>query len=423
MMQKLKNIYHLGQAMAANILYGFPARKLTVVGVTGTDGKTTTASLIYHILKTAGKRVALISTVGAWIGDTVFDVGFHVTNPATFALQKFIRQIADEGNKYLVLEVTSHGIDQNRVWGIPFRIGVLTNITREHLDYHGTFEHYARTKFRLLRTADAAILNRDDESWRLFRSRREQKDGNDQRVITYAKLDRGADLTPRKFPFETKLIGEFNISNCLAAIAAARELGVGDAVIRKAVASFAAPVGRQEIVYDKDFRVMVDFAHTPNGFAQMLPAVRKMTKGRLIHVWGAAGKRDKSKRPVMGAESAKYADIIILTAEDPRDETVEGIAEEIVTGFPDGWVKRDRMTGEMDEKPDERESKKSKVKSQKTFSIISSRKEAIGFAISMAKKGDTVVCTGKSHEKSINYGHGEEPWDEFSVIREAVNGV
>jgi UDP-N-acetylmuramoyl-L-alanyl-D-glutamate--2,6-diaminopimelate ligase len=149
MWQKIKNYYHLFQAVIANIVYGFPGRKAIVIGVTGTDGKTTTASLIYHILKSAGQKVSMITSVGAYIGNKVYDIGFHVTTPSPFGLQRYLKKAVDAGIKYIILETTSHALDQYRIWGIDYKIGVLTNITHEHLDYHKTYEDYARTKFKL----------------------------------------------------------------------------------------------------------------------------------------------------------------------------------------------------------------------------------------------------------------------------------
>jgi len=160
MWQRIKNIYHLFVAILANIWFGFPSRKLKVIGVTGTDGKTTTASLIYHILKNNGKKAALLSTVGAYIGDKVYDVGFHVTTPSSFGLQRYIKKIVQEENGYLILETTSHGLDQNRVWGINYEIGVITNITHEHLDCHKTYENYLRTKLKLLERSKIGKIGR-----------------------------------------------------------------------------------------------------------------------------------------------------------------------------------------------------------------------------------------------------------------------
>lgn len=391
MWQKSKNIYHLLIATLANTYYLFPARKLQVVGITGTDGKTTTTSLVYHILKTAGKNVSLISTVAAYIGNKTYDTGFHVTNPSSFPLQRFLKYITQLGTKekaYLVLEVTSHGIDQNRIWGIPFVIAGLTNITHEHLDYHKTYENYVATKAKLLKKAKVAIINKDDKSYKLVTKKIKNKN-----VITYG-LGKDADINPSSLKFETSLPGKYNIYNCLLAIAICRQLGISDEDIKKGIKTFIPPTGRTEIVYKKDFTVMVDFAHTPNAFEQLLPALKPQVKGKLIHVFGSAGLRDASKRSLMGKASGSYADTIILTAEDPRTEKIEDINKQIKSGIL--------------------------TKKNITLLEIPNRQDAIIKAVSLAKKDDFVLVTGKAHEKSINYGHGEEPWDEYKAIKKAL---
>ena len=374
MWQSIKNIYHLGIAILANIFYGFPSGKLRIIGVTGTDGKTTTASLIYHILNTAGFNASMVTSVGAVIGGKNYDVGFHVTTPSPFGVQKFIKKAADSGSKFLVLETTSHALDQFRVFGINFEVGVLTNVTHEHLDYHKTYENYVKTKAKLLKISKVGIINKDDQSYGIISKLKIQK------LITYGIKD-DADITPKNFPFRTGMIGDFNIYNSLAAIAVCKALGIVDEEIRRGLKSFNPPIGREDTVYDKDFKVMIDFAHTPNAFEQILKSVRPMVKGRLIHVFGSAGLRDQTKRPKMGQISSQYADIIILTSEDPRSESVEKIMNEIESG-----ILRQRL-GQVLRIPD--------------------RKEAIEAAIRMARKGDFVIITGKSHEKSMNYGHGE----------------
>jgi len=392
MWQGIKNIYHLFQAIFANILYGFPAHGLTIIGVTGTDGKTTTASLIYHILNHAGQKAALVSSVGAIIDGKSSDTGFHVTTPGRFDIQKYLRKARKAKIKYVVLEVTSHGLDQYRVFGIPFAVGVVTNVNREHLDYHKTYERYVRAKAKLLKNAEVAVINKDDQSY--FRIKKHELRNRDKKIITYG-FKKDSDVNIHNFHFKTKLIGKFNEYNCLAAIAALQQLHFSEDVIRKGISSFKAPIGRQEIVYDKEFKVINDFAHTPQSFAAVLPEIKKITKNRLIHVFGAAAKRDTYKRSEMGKISSQYTDIIILTAEDPRDEPIEKINNEIKTGI------------------------KNYKENEDLFEIYN-RKEAIEFAVSLAKKGDTILLTGKGHEKSMNYGKGEEPWDETKTALEAI---
>jgi UDP-N-acetylmuramoyl-L-alanyl-D-glutamate--2,6-diaminopimelate ligase len=405
MFQKLKNYYHFIQAILANLWYGFPSKEVTVIGVTGTDGKTTTTSLIYHILKESGKKTAMITSVGAYIGDKLYDIGFHVTTPSPFAVQKYLRQAVQQGNEFVVLETTSHALDQYRVWGVAYHIGILTNITREHLDYHKTYEEYAATKIQLLKRSAQCVINFDDDSYSFVIPALVGK-----HVTTYSLGNPDAMVTYRTFPFQSKLIGNFNKQNCLAAICAAKLLGISDDRIRSGVKTFTPPPGRQEIVYDKEFMVIVDFAHTPNAFAVILPELKKMAKGRLIHLFGSAGLRDAGKRPLMGKEAGLYDDIIILTAEDPRTEKLEDINSAIMSGISKKFRQLDSETvRQLD----------SKVKDKLLF-VIDDRKKAIEFAISLARKGDIVLCTGKSHEKSMNYGDGEVPWDEFSVVKNAL---
>lgn len=385
MWQKIKNLYHLFVAVSSNILLHFPARKLILIGVTGTDGKTTTVSLIYHILKSSGKNVSMLSSVSARIGDKEYDTGFHVTTPATFALQKFLKNAVSKGSKYFILEVTSHALDQQRIWGIPFKIGVLTNITNEHLDYHKSFETYVRTKEKLLKMAEYAVVNRDDPSYKLLNEAKSSK--SDKSWITYGLSD--------NFKVDSEvLLGHFNKQNALAAVAVCKILGLEDSNIRNAIKTFKMPMGRFDYVYDKDFSVIIDFAHTPNAFDQLLSCLRKQTKGRIIHVFGSAGERDSKKRPVMGKISSNYADIIILTAEDPRKEDVNKIIEEIESGISNNKVE---------------------------VAKIQDRSEAIKTAVGMAKASDLVLVTGKGHEKSMTFGKKDTPWDEYEAVKTALD--
>ncbi len=392
MFQYIKNIYHLIFAVFSNIWFGFPSKKLTVIGVTGTDGKTTTVNLIYHILNQAGYSVSMISSVGARIGGKDYDIGFHVTTPSSFSLQGFINKIVKEGSKYLILEVTSHAIDQHRIWGIDFEIGVLTNVTLEHLDYHKTYENYVNTKAKLLQMAKIAIINKDDKSFTRISSKLKVKSS---KLSTYG-ISKSADINPENFPFKTDLIGEFNKYNILAAISVCKTLGLSDSDIQSGISSFKPPIGRTETVYKNNFSIMIDFAHTPNALEQILSSVSKENKGKIVHVFGSAGERDFKKRPLMGAVSSKYSDIIVLTGEDPRSESVEKIIEEIESGI-----------------------KNSHFRSQNLYKIPN-RQEAITAGIKMAKKGDLVLITGKGHEKSMNYGQGEKPWSEYEAVKNAL---
>ncbi|MCL4364260.1 Mur ligase family protein [Patescibacteria group bacterium] len=380
MFQDLKNIYHFLQALLANIYYGFPSRRLNVIGVTGTDGKTTTTQLIAHVLKSSGKKVSFISTVKAVVAGKEYDVGFHVTTPSPFAIQRFLRQSVENGDEYFVLETTSHAIDQNRVWGIDYKLAVLTNVTHEHLDYHRTYEDYIMTKSVILKAAKVAFVNEDDESYNYI------KDQKFNSKKTY-KVEK---IIKNNFSDKTK----FNQYNFSAAYRVCNYLGISDEKIIEAIKTFQLPKGRLELVYDEDFKVMIDFAHTPNAFQQLLPEVKKMflkNGGRLIHVFGSAGLRDNSKRSLMGLVSSEYSDIIILTEEDFRTEKPEEICRQIASGIKN-----------------------------KKYEIIIDREQAIDKAIKSAKKGDIVLLTGKSHEKSLCRGKIEYPWSEHQAVKKAL---
>lgn len=397
------------QANTAQVINLYPARGMTIIGVTGTDGKTTTCNILYHVLSQAGYKTALISSVGAVINGKASDIGFHVTTPSSFALQHYLNVARKEGVKYVVLEITSHALDQHRAAGIPFAVGVITNVSKEHLDYHKTYENYVSVKSKLLRKAKVAIVNKDDHSYWQIR-KKELRGKRD--IVTYG-LKKDADINPHVFSFTTKLLGQFNKYNSLAAIAALQTLRIPEGAIRKGIASFKPPVGRQEVVYNKEFMVINDFAHTPNSFAGILPEVKKLASRRLIHVFGAAAKRDKYKRPEMGNLSSRYANIIIITSEDPRDEPVEQINNEILAGITDK-----RFTVVQDSNIPQSVTELNKDK--KYVFVIPDRKKAINLAIKLAQKGDAVLMTGKGHEKSMNYGRGEETWDESETARMAL---
>lgn len=392
MLQEIKNIYHLLSAVIVNIWYGFPSKDLIVIGVTGTDGKTTTVNLIHHILTKAGLNSSMISTVGASVEGLYEDIGLHVTTPSEWTIQKLFKRISnlkDKRKKYVVLEVTSHALDQHRVWGINFEIGVLTNVTNEHLDYHQTYENYLKTKAKLLEKSKVSIVNRDDKSYEFMNEKLK-----DKKILVYSFLDE-TDLNTKGLRVKNNALEQFNLYNVLAAALVCKTLGLDIKTIEDALSSFLLPKGRQEIVFEGPFRVMIDFAHTPNSFEKILSSISLENGGRLIHVFGCAGKRDAVKRPVMGGISAKYADIIILTAEDPRHEKVEDIIEDIAMGI-----------GSIDGKPE--------------LYRISDRNEAIQTAVTMAKDGDFVLITGKGHEKSMNVAGAEIYWNDEESVKDAL---
>lgn len=379
MWQRIKNLFHLFQAFVANLYYGFPSRKIKVIGVTGTDGKTTTTQLIAHLLKESGKKVSFISTVFALIAGEKYNTGFHVTTPSSFFIQKMLRKAVENNDEYFVLETTSHAIDQNRIWGVRYEIAVLTNVTPEHLDYHQSYENYLKTKLRLLKMAKVVVVNKDDRSYQ------EIKNQKLKTKYCYGKL---------KIIDDIPNLTEFNKYNYSAAFMVGKILKLDEDKIIKALKSFTLPKGRLEVVYKNDFIVIIDFAHTPNAFQALLPEIKKKylkKNGRLIHVFGSAGLRDRSKRPVMGEISSLLADFIILTEEDYRTEKPETICQEIAQGI------------------------------KKTpYKIVIDRQQAINQAIKMARKNDVIVITGKAHEKSLARGRTEYQWDEYLAVKKAL---
>ncbi len=395
--QKYKNLLkHIPLAVLANLLYSFPSKKLKVIGVTGTDGKTTTSNMIYQILKEAGKKVSLVSSINAVIGEKTYDTGFHVTSPDSLMVQRLIKEALKGGSEYIVLEVTSHALDQNRFWGIEFDIGIITNVTPEHLDYHKTFENYLLTKARIIKFSKKAVINEKVLS-SLKKVSRLKLDT--EKISTFG-LSRSAELNKNNFHLSLKIKGEYNLLNSLAAAQTAILLNIPEKKIKKALENFVSLEGRlDEVKNSLGFKIFVDFAHTPNALESALKALRIETKGNLISVFGCASERDEGKRPVMGEISAKFADITILTEEDSRFEDTDKIIEQIAKGaIKNGAVIDKNLFFEPD------------------------RKKALELAVNLAKKGDLIAAFGKGHEKSLNRKGMEYPWSDRKEFKEILNG-
>ncbi len=403
--QTLINVYHFLKAVAANIVYGFPSRKIHVIGITGTDGKTTTTHLVYHIIRHAKKRVSMMSSIYAKVGPKEYDTGLHMTTPDAILVQRLMKRAVEHGDEFFVMETTSHALDQNRNWGIHYEVGAITNVTEEHLDYHKTYRNYLRTKAKLFFQSDQRLINRDDRSYGPLRDI--LKSGGVE-FKTYGLLNK-ADY---RVDLRKKLgiaVADFNNYNYLAAYSICRMIGLKEKDIFDAIKMFKLPKGRFDIVYEKDFTVMIDFAHTPNSIHQLLSHLKKVKRksGRIIHVFGSAGLRDHLKRPAMGDASATYSDISIVTEEDYRTEDPALIAQKVATGITKHghtYTDPSHLT----------------VRSLHCYAVITDRQEAIRTAISIARKGDIVVCTGKSHERSLCRGTVEEPWDEYEAVRTAL---
>ena len=413
-------------AQLAAAFYGFPARKLTVIGITGTDGKTTTANMIFKILNAAGIQAGMISTVSATIGEDELDTGFHVTTPEASVIQRYLARMVVAGLTHIILEVTSHGLAQHRVDACDFDFGVVTNITHDHLDYHGSFGDYQAAKGMLFTSLSqsqnkpfilerGAVLNRDDDSFSYLHQL------TDVKCINYG-INREADLFPSslhfepertkfiingtdlhnrkfQFPIEYSLPGEFNVYNALAAVALTHSfLGIAVDSIQKGFSSLNIIPGRMEkIELGQGFITIIDFAHTPNALKQSLETARTFTSRRVIAVFGSAGLRDREKRRLMSQTSARLADITILTAEDPRTESLQDILTEMSAGIlAEGGIEN------------------------QTFWRIPDRRQAIRFAVRIAQPGDLVIVCGKGHEQSMCFGNIEYPWDDRAAMRAAL---
>lgn len=397
MFQSLKNIYHLLQAAIAAIIFRFPSKKLVVIGVTGTDGKTTTVTMIHHILQNLNQKSAMVTSVKAVIGKSEINTGFHVTTPSSWKIQRLLRQAKDSGVKYFILETTSHGLDQNRLAFVHFTSAVLTNISPEHLDYHKTMDNYKKAKLRLFKKVQYSILNKDDVSFNFFKSNASGK------IITYSLENKSAQVNLSNTPIKLKVKGRYNLENALAAHSAVFTQGFSRTECIKALKDFDGVEGRlQEVNLGQNFTAIVDFAHTPNSLKNALLAIEQnyiKNKSKIIAVFGAAGKRDSKKRPLMGKIATKYADFLIITSEDPRSENPATIANEIVKGFENtNWKKGIDYLIELD------------------------RKKAIQKAVELAESGDVVCFFGKGHEKSMCIKNIEYPWDEVQTVKDAIKG-
>lgn len=397
LLRRVKNVGHLMEAVGANLLYGFPSKKLRVIAITGTDGKTTSTTLTYEVLKKAGKKVALISTVAAYIGEEEIDTGFHVTNPSPFALQKLLSRCAREGMEFVVLEMTSHGIDQYRNWGIHPEIAGITNVTHEHLDYHKTYDNYLRTKATLLTGAGFALINADAKDSVSPLETIVKESGVPFMMYSVGKLPSVIKKACEK-RFGSQ---QYNFENVALVEAIASKLEIEVSVVKGAIEKFPGVKGRMETIQNKSgIHVIVDFAHTPNALDVALHAARatmksKGSKGKLIVVFGCAGLRDIGKRPLMGDIATRLADMAVFTAEDPRTEDIWSILNQMKSGVK---VHHDRVVSVPD------------------------RFEAIQFALTkLAKKGDTVIMCGKGHEQSMCYGTVETPWSDQEAVRKILS--
>ena len=400
---KLVIPYHVLRADLAAHEYGFPGKKMRVIGVTGTNGKTSTCFLIWKMLNAAGHKTGLMTTV-AWGVDKLEKQIEHMTTVDAKTLNYRMRKIADAGAEFLVLEVTSHALAQHRIFGVPIEIAVMTNVTHEHLDYHKTFENYRDAKRRLFKMAKYGVVNEDDRSWSYF-----AKDVKE--YITYginSGLLRAKDIklgaqgveysVDDKLKIKTNIPGRFTVYNSLAAVAVGRKLGLSDEQISQGILALDSVEGRMNRVdLGQNFEVIVDYAHTPDAFLKVYESVVPGKKGRIISLFGGAGRRDESTRSERGEIAAENSDIVMITEDDSRDENPAEIAEEFVKGAEKVGFLRD-----------------------KNLLVELNRAKAIQKVIDLAKKDDIVLILGKGHEKTILRATGAVPFEDLKVTSEAL---
>lgn len=408
---------HLIESFLFNLINGFPGRGLKVIGVTGTNGKTSTAYMIHGMLQNAGYKTALMTTVAWGVGDDIQPQIQHYTNVPAPELMKRLKVIKVAKVDYVVMEITSQALAQNRAYGVPFSVAVMTNVTHEHLDYHRTFERYRDAKRRLFKLANknkkghkTGIINAEDPSAEYFKQDIKNPilygvDKGELRASSIKSTPAGSNYTAsiddEKYNIHINIPGSFNIYNSLAAVGAGRALGLDKKQIEEGISALDGVEGRMTRIDEgQNFDVIVDFAHTPDSFEKLFKDLKPVVKGRLIVLFGSAGRRDEAKRSVQGELAGKYCDIVIITEEDDRDIDGKEIMYEIAEGAEQAGLTRDE-----------------------NLFLIHDRTRAIEFAINHAQKGDTVLLLGKGHEKTIERADGPEPWDEIGTTRAALNAT
>ena len=433
LMEKIPNYnklvipYHVLRANLAAHQYGFPGKRMRVIGVTGTNGKTSTCFLIWKMLNAAGHKTGLMTTV-AWGVDKLEKQIEHMTTVDAKTLNYRMKKIADAGAEFLVLEVTSHALAQHRTFGVPIEIAVMTNVTHEHLDYHKTFENYRDAKRRLFKMAKYGVINEDDKSWAYFakdvkeyityginsgilraKDVRLGAQGVDYSVDDKASEEKkhavddkhtrgGKHASGDMLRIKTKIPGEFTVYNSLAAVAVGLKLGLSKEQISQGILALDSVEGRMNRVdLGQNFEVIVDYAHTPDAFLKVYESVVPGKKGRIISLFGGAGRRDESTRSERGEIAAKYSDIVIITEDDSRDENPAEIAEEFVRGAKQaGFLRGKNLLVELN------------------------REKAIQMAVDLAKKDDIVLILGKGHEKTILRATGAVPFEDLKVTEKAL---
>lgn len=384
--------------------FGNPADSLKLIGLTGTNGKTTTTFLIKQILENVGKKVGLIGTVQNMVGDEVYPA--HYTTPDPHELQSLFRKMVDAGCEYCIMEVSSQALAQGRVEGIHFHIGAFTNLTQDHLDYHKTWENYFESKKLLFKACDCAVTNLDDEYGLKI------VDGCGCRVVTYGVDNMKADFVARNVGFSANgvrydLVGEkmgrvscpipgrFSVYNSLCATSVALTLGVDFTDVLEAISKSKGVKGRIEVVPtpNQDYTVIIDYAHSPDGLENIISSLKEIANGRVVTVFGCGGDRDRTKRPKMGKIAAELSDFCVVTSDNPRSENPSAIIEDILEGMKDTTT---------------------------PYEVVENRKEAITWAMKNAQPNDIILLAGKGHETYQILPTGTIHFDEREAVAEVL---
>lgn len=425
----LYDIYHLGKGVTAATMYGFPSTKMRVIGITGTNGKTTTANLLAHILEASGARVGMATTVNIWTGNRKWVNETKMTTLSPFALQGLLRKMATNKCNYAIVETTSHALVQHRTWGIFYDVAVFTNLSHDHLDYHKTFENYRSAKSKLFRELTEnlrkpgmpkiSVVNLNDPQATFF----DQFSADQKYYYAVDKIDtppspdslvwtnnihEGRQHTyftlntqQGSIDIKLRLPGRFNIYNALAAASTAYALGINIQTIQQGIESAWQIPGRMEYIpNDKNLDIVIDYAHTPDGFEKVFSALRPIARGKIIAVFGATGDRDKTKRPILGQIASKFADKIVLTEEDPGSEDAHQIIKEVLPGID-----------------------KNKFIEGKNLHIILDRKSAIQHALTHAGTNDLILLLAMGAQTIMVRGDKKIPYNEREVVQQILQSM
>ena len=404
----LLSLYHYKLALLSAFWYGFPGKKIKVIGVTGTKGKSTTVILIGRILEEAGYKVAWFTSATVKINDKEFLNPYHMTMPGRSVIQKFLKDSLNAKCDFAVLEVTSEGIKQYRHKFINFNTAVFTNLRPEHIEAHGSFENYRYCKGLLFKTTKKNhVLNLDDKNSDYFSQFKVEKklrfstEKQGENIFFGKNLQESRDgirFSVENTDFSLKLLGKFNIYNALAAIATTSLQGIDLGICKKALEKIPSIAGRMEVILEKPFKVIIDLAHTPDSYEEVFKSVKAMPHNRIISIFGSAGGgRDKWKRPVLGKIAAESSDIIVLCNEDPYDENPEEILSEIKNGIIEANF------------------------NQSSLYKILDRREAIRRGLEIAQENDIVLILGKGTEQLMFLPEGKIKWDDRDVVREEID--